>query len=262
MTQVTKKVLRSTWKSLPSPVRKTFAGLSTSCMSEAYKLRSGMPTLIGLLENIRKNGFTPTAIVDVGANVGNWSRLASSVYPSAHILMLDADSENESALRTAAREIGSQSRYFIALLGPEKKQEVTFYKMDTGSSVFPELTSFAKKTTIVPMDTLDSVIALESGRLLLKLDVQGFELEVLRGGRQTLKLSEVVIIETSLLPYNEGAPLIADVIAFMRSEDFELFDFCGQLRRESDDALFQTDVVFARRNSMLRNPGKFWTREP
>jgi hypothetical protein len=97
---------------------------------------------------------------------------------------------------------------------------------------------------------------------LLKLDVQGFELEVLRGGRRTLELSEVVIMEVSLLPYNDGAPLFADVVAFMNEEGFVLFDFCGQLRRESDRVLFQTDVPFARRGSHLRAPRKFWLSEP
>jgi len=48
----------------------------------------------------------------------------------------------------------------------------------------------------------------------------------------------------------------------MNEEDFVAFDFCGQLRRESDHALFQTDVVFVRRDSSLRAPRKFWLKEP
>jgi hypothetical protein len=114
------------------------------------------------------------------------------------------------------------------------------------------------------MDTLDSLIdsAALQAPLLLKLDVQGFELEVLKGGRRTLKLSEVVIMEVSLLPYNDGAPSFADVVGFMNEEGFVAFDFCGQFRRESDHALFQTDVVFVRRESNLRAQRKFWLNEP
>jgi len=238
-------------------------------MSEAEKFRMGLPTVTGLLENIRENGFSPVTIIDVGANVGDWSRTAASVFASSRILMFDGDPDNEAALLNTVRDIGSRSECFLSLLGPEKKDAVTFYKHKpdigtTGSSILPELTSFEKEVITLPMDTLDSLTdgAALRAPLLLKLDVQGFELEVLMGGRRTLGLSEVVLIEVSLLPYNDGAPLFADVVAFMNEEGFVAFDFCGQFRRQSDHALFQTDVAFARRESNLRAPRNFWLKEP
>jgi hypothetical protein len=147
---------------------------------------------------------------------------------------------------------------------------VTFYRPEagtTGSSVLPEMTSYDKEGIRLRMDTLDSLTEnAGSGGLgtplLMKLDVQGFELEILKGGKKALGASEVVIMEASLLEYNEGAPLFADVVAFMRQEGFEVYDFCGQNRRETDHALFQTDVVFARRESGLRARRKFWLKEP
>jgi hypothetical protein len=84
----------------------------------------------------------------------------------------------------------------------------------------------------------------------------------LKGATQSLRLSEVVIMEASLLPYNDGAPLFAEVVAFMDKQGFVVFDFCGQLRRESDRVLFQTDIAFVRRESNLRAPRRFWLNEP
>jgi FkbM family methyltransferase len=274
---VTKKLLLWPWKVLPLAARSRITGLRRSLrrepevsqmtITEADKFRAGTPTLTGFLENLRDNGFSPSAIVDIGANAGEWSRTASSIFPSAQILMFDGDPENEPNLHNTVREIGSRSRYFLRLLGPERKETVTFYRPETGttgSSVLPELTSFGKNAITLSMDTLDSLIEEASLRpsLLLKLDVQGFELEVLKGGRQTLALSEIVIMEAALLPYNDGAPLFADVVAFMDKQGFVVFDFCGQLRRESDHALFQTDVAFVRRESNLRAPRRFWLNEP
>jgi hypothetical protein len=75
-------------------------------------------------------------------------------------------------------------------------------------------------------------------------------------------LSEVVIMEAPLLPCNDGASLLVDVVAIMNKEGFVVFDFCGQMRRESDFALFQTDVAFVRRERNLRAPRRFWLNEP
>jgi FkbM family methyltransferase len=261
------KMLRTPWKALPPASRSRLLRLFRSAISEPEKFCIGIPTVPGLLGNMKGNGFSPAAILDVGANVGDWSRMASSIFPSARILMFDGNPENEPALRSTVQEIGTRSEYFVSLLGPEEKAGVTFHKPDagnTGSSVLPELTSFEKEAITLPMHTLDGLTDGAALRmpLLLKLDVQGYELEVLKGGRQTLRLSEVVIMEASLLPYNEGAPLFADVVAFMHQEGFVTFDFCGQSRRESDLALFQTDIAFARHESSLRAPRKFFLSEP
>jgi FkbM family methyltransferase len=223
-------------------------------MSDKEKFRRGSPSMPGLLENIRDNGFSPVTIIDIGANVGDWSRMASSLFPSSRILMFDANPDNDQALRNSVCEIGDGSEYFITLLGAEKNDAVTFYKLGTGSSVLPELSTVEREVVTLPMDTLDNIAekAILQVPLLLKLDVQGFELEVLAGGRRALRLSEVVIMEVSLVPCNNGAPLFADIISFMKEEGFVVFDFCGQSRRESDKVLLQTDVVFVRHDSCLR----------
>jgi len=208
----------------------------------------------GLLENIRDNGFSPVTIIDIGANVGDWARMAASIFPSSRILMFDANPDNDQALRKTIGEIGSRSEHFTTLLGPEKNDAVTFYKLGTGSSVLPELSTVEREAVTLPMDTLDNKAESTALQvpLLMKLDVQGFELEVLAGGTRTLSLSDVVIMEVSLLPCNDGAPLFADIVAFMKEEGFVAFDFCGQSRRERDKVLLQTDVVFVRHDGRLR----------
>jgi FkbM family methyltransferase len=276
------KILSSPWKALPVTVQSRLIGMRRALRgapapvggpgTETEMFRAGVPSLPGLLEHLRENGFSPTVILDIGANAGEWSRVAADVFASSRILMFDGDPENEPALHNTVREIGTRSSYSLCLLGPEKKDEVTFYRPEagtTGSSVLPEMTSYDKEAIRLPMDTLDGRTDMASlskaglgAPLLMKLDVQGFELEILKGGKRTLQAAEVVIMEASLLPYNEGAPLFADVVAFMHQEGFAVYDFCGQNRRESDHALFQTDVVFARRESSLRARRKFWLKEP
>ena len=131
--------------------------------------------------------------------------------------------------------------------------------MGTGSSVLAERSSTQRNELKLRMSTLDDLVAAEvNSPMLLKLDVQGYELEVLRGARKILAEAEVVVIECSLIQYNDGAPLFAEVVSFMSERGFLVYDFCGHMRRESDGALFQIDVIFARENSTLRKGFNPW----
>ena len=177
--------------------------------------------------------------------------------------MIDCNPENDEALRIAAQQIGA-ARSFITLLGPDTREKVRLFQNGSGTSVLKELTTFPTKQLEVSMTTLDTLLEAEhlESPLLLKLDVQGFELEVLRGARNTLNKAELVLLEVSALPFNEGAPLVVDVVDFMASAGFVAFDLCGHVRRQSDSALLQMDTLFARAGSDLRRPRKFFLVEP
>lgn len=236
-------------------------------LNEVDKFRLGYPTMEGLLRTMRANGFQPGGMIDIGANVGDWSRMARSVFPAVPLVMVDGNPEMAAPLRATVDALGSHVGVVSALLGPDVRSDVPFHVVGTGSGVLPELTTFSRDVRHLPMTTLDQVVegmtqAAVAAPLLMKLDVQGFELEVLRGGARTLGMAEVVILETSVLPYNEGAPTFEDVVAFMRTAGFSVADFCGQFRRETDHALYQTDVAFVRTDSALRAPKKFWLTEP
>ncbi len=231
---------------------------------EHEKLKQGVLTMWGSIENLARNGFRPAAVIDAGAWIGEWTEHVRPIFPDASFLMLDANPVNEPRLAAAAKKLGPKVRHRIALLGREARPAIDFYSMETGSSVLVELTTFPREKVSLPMRTLDEVVREEglSGRLFLKADVQGYELELLRGARGTLAQTEVVLLEVSLLPYNAGAPLIDEVIAFMKQEGFAVYDACGGSRRESDAALFQLDLMFAREDSALRGKKTFFAKEP
>jgi FkbM family methyltransferase len=219
--------------------------------------------MCGQLHHLRENGFEPQAVIDIGANVGDWSRAAAAVFQSSQFFMVDGNPDNEGRLRAAQRDIPN-SQYAVHLLGPERRDGVPFYSMGSGSSVLPEFTSFERRTIQLRMTTLDELLkeVRISPPALMKLDVQGYELEILRGGNQALQRCEVVIAETTLIPFNEGAPLFAEVVKFMDEAGFVVYDFCGQARRSSDHALFQADVIFVRNTSDLRKPRQFLHHQP
>ncbi len=260
------RAFRWLWSLIPHAARRRMMPHVLDSLEEVDKLRLGLPTMEGLLRTMQANGLQPGGIIDIGANAGDWSRMARSVFPGVPLLMVDGNPEMAQAIRATATECGAAAAV-CALLGPDVRNDVPFHVLGTGSGVLPELTTFSREVRHLPMTTLDRVVedatqAPLQAPLLMKLDVQGFELEVLRGGSRTLGMAEVVILETSVLPYNEGAPTFEDVVAFMRTAGFSVSDFCGQFRRETDHALYITDVAFVRTNSALRAPKKFWLTEP
>ena len=118
--------------------------------------------------------------------------------------------------------------------------------METGSSVFEESSPYARKRLKKTLITLDALLeAYKDFQQLdfLKLDVQGYELEILKGASALLQHTEFVLMETSFIPINQGCPLILEVMAFMDSRGFRTIDFCSQVRRK-DGTLWAADLLF------------------
>ena len=148
----------------------------------------------------------------------------------------------------------------MALLGSQEKEAVPYYLMETGSSVLEENTDFDREVIDLPMRTLDGLIDVDviQKPCFLKLDVQGYELEVLRGATLLLAEVDVVLMEVSILEYNEGAPLIGEVIQFMDKSGFSLFDITELKRSSGTHALFQADAFFCKHDHAFRTLKQFY----
>ena len=204
------------------------------------------------LENLKRCGFHPATVIDIGAFIGDWTKRTRAIWPDAKYLMIEPQPNKQERLRRMCNE-----SVFLesVLLGRAPLEAVTFHMDDLGgSSVYEQLQDKSPVTVSLPMQTLDSVVASRKldGPILLKADVQGSELDVLLGANETLPKAEVILLEISMLPYNVGAPLFSDVVAFLAERQFLVYDFCWFHRRQSDEAAFQADVLFARKNSPLR----------
>jgi len=199
------------------------------------------------LTNLRNLGFKPENILDIGAYVGRWTEVTRRIFPEAKFLMIEAQESKRELLNAVVDGARGQARVDIALVGATPGQ-ATFYEMETGSSMYPEMTAVPRTLLTKQRTTIDEVIARNGIERVdfAKLDVQGAELDVLAGGPQLLKTCELFLMEASVVPYNVGAPLIADVIAFMAEKGFRLFDLCEIKRARSTNFVLQVDLLFAR----------------
>lgn len=251
-----KGFLRTVRRLLPRTARRqiyragTFFGDEFAPRTSQFSEGTGR-SIRDALAQLRDWGFAPLTIVDVGAFRGDWTRLAKEIFPDARVLMIEA----QDALRPFVEDVCSYYRdvsYAPALVGPDDGAPVEFVvtASGTGSSVLEEASTVARSRVTKQLSRLDTVAAQHGiDRIdLLKLDVQGYELEVLKGAERLLPTCELVLMEASLIPINRGCPLVADVLAFMQARGFRLLDVCSQVRRK-DGALWQMDVLFVSERS-------------
>jgi len=201
---------------------------------------------------LKESGFQPAAIIDIGAYRGDWTKLIRRFFPASHVLMIEAQEKQRDALLAISSRLATTSTV-ICLLASESDKEIPFTMMETGSSIFNENSDAPRHGRLMRTKTLDDVLPsfFRQSPLFLKLDVQGAELEVLRGANETLKLAEVIQLETALTTYNEGAPQSAEVISFMSDLGFSIWDIVSFIRPQAN-YLSQVDLLFVRNDSSMR----------
>jgi len=206
--------------------------------------------------NMRRLGFLPKLILDAGAYKGEWTTMMRRIYPAAFFLMLEAQEERIPDLERIKNLHPNTTDYRIALLGAEQRSSVIFHKCETaptGCSVLQARKSGNFLQVNRPMCTIDSILK-ELGSAqpdLIKLDIQGYELEALKGASLAMEKAQAILMEVSIIDMYHNNPLLHDVTVFMNDRDFVAYDICALMRRPLDMALAQVDIIFVPRNSLL-----------
>lgn len=227
-------------------------------LKNVLKEKLGVPSQEKSLKKIKDLGFDPKFTLDIGAYEGNWTTDYKQIFPESAILMVDGQIEKESYLIKTKQKYNDVD-YMVALLGADNSA-VTFNKYETASSVLGEHHETGAQKESRNLAILDSVVAgtIFNRPDLIKIDTQGYELEILKGGQQTLASAEFVLLEVSLLDIYVNGPLVSDVIDFMAKRDFVLYDICSLMKRPLDGALFQSDFLFVKKDSRFRSD-KRWS---
>src|SRR5439155_12291107 len=127
--------------------------------------------------------------------------------------------EYEESLRRIAQRHGAD--YVLAAAGPAAGEtEIVVHRVPTLSSPLGERSGEAAGAATrrrVPVVRLDELVAERGlpGPYVIKADVEGAELQVLEGATGILAATELALLETSLFPFWDGAPVLADVVAWM-----------------------------------------------
>lgn len=230
---------------------KTIKQLLPEKWKRGVKERMGAPSLHWSLQNLKRKGFNPTVIMDIGAYEGHWTADALEVFPNARILMVEAQPAKAPFLE-GIKKIYPTTDYAISLLSAVDGATLSFEENETASHIVikPETGNAYKKITTQTLDTLAGIKQFPLPDLL-KLDVQGHEMEVLKGAEKCLGNAAVCILEISLLNLGDNTPLLVDMIGFMDQKGFQAYDISQFMRRPFDKALYQVDMFFVKKESWL-----------
>jgi len=217
-----------------------------------------------LLEDLKVRGLSCHAIMDVGANRGHWSAMAKVVFPEARFCLIEPQIEMEGDLRSFCDQ-ANNSVYYIAGAGAVASEKyLTIWDDLAGSSFLPsedEQLKGAGKQRKISIVTIDSIVKNDGFDIpgLVKLDIQGYEIEALKGADSLFGQTEVFILEVSLFSFadNPGMPVLADIINFMLERNYVIYDFPGFSRRPLDGALGQCDICFVKKDGFLRASNKW-----
>lgn len=206
----------------------------------------GVPSMHWSLQNIKQLGFDPAFVLDIGAYEGYWTKDFLEVFPQSNVLMFEAQKSKEVKLQKLCSEFSNVS-FHIALLSNEDGKTLHFEENETASHVSSSNNS---NSSVVNSESVDAFLKRKNlpNPDFIKLDVQGFELEVLRGATAALHHAEFCLLEVSFLQLDDS-PLVLEVMNFMDAAGFQAYDLLQLMRRPFDKALYQADLLFIKKSS-------------
>jgi FkbM family methyltransferase len=199
-----------------------------------------------------------TAILDVGANTGQFASAARVIFPNTRIYSFEPIEECFSQLRQKMDRDPMFKAFNVAL--GDRVGEAAFHRSSFSESssllpmanghreAFPWTGHETEESVVVT--TLDSLLPeLEIGdHGLLKIDVQGSERAVLEGAKETLKQVEISIIEVSFTKLYEGESEFREINRLMNEQGFEFSGLLDQLLHPRTAKILQGDAVFLRKH--------------
>ncbi len=220
-----------------------------------WKPATTQKNMLDALEGLKKLNYEADLIVDVGAGSGTAPLLTA--FPNAEFILIEPLVEFLPKLEDLKEKFKIQ-KIIVAAVGAQNTEiNINVHHDLYGSSLYNEsdgkfADGIPRKVKMVKLKDEIAHIDPEEHNIL-KVDVQGAELDVLRSAEDLLELFDVIILEVSFFNFLISTPDFSDVIKFMSEKNYVVYDMFDFQQRPIDNALAQADILFVKRNGYFRD---------
>ena len=196
-------------------------------------------------------------ILDVGANIGQYGKLLRRLGYSGRIVSFEPLSSAYSQLKAASNKDSLWEVAPRTAIGNENSQiAINVSANSLSSSVLNILDSHVNAASNsayidsekVKLNRLDTIaldyLEKDADSVFLKIDVQGFEKQVLDGATNILPLIKGIQTEMSLIPLYQGQLLFEEMIELLDKLGYELYSVIPGLADPQTGRLLQMDGIF------------------
>jgi FkbM family methyltransferase len=219
------------------------------------RLQLGHIDTLELLEIIKEDQTIPPCpiIFDIGSNTGTWTLLAKSIWPSATIHAFEPLAEHINAFKENCIGLASVFLHQYCVGSADKTAILNISSYSDSSSLldatpleFEHFRIKKEKEESVEVKRIDRQIDEQAlpAPGIIKLDIQGFELEALKGIGTWLHSVKYIICEVSFKEYYYGQAQFLDIAGYLSGHGFQLFAFGNNTPVGAE--LNQIDVLFKR----------------
>ncbi|NLD80522.1 MAG: FkbM family methyltransferase [Smithella sp.] len=214
-------------------------------------------TSIGMdaaLSGLKRRGYVPVVVYDIGAADGGWSRQAMKYWPNAGFVCFEPLVERKVALEQLKKDFPGKVNFQACGVGD------TDGALSFGVTEFLWDSSFAysgASARSVPIHKLDTLIkqGVIPSPSFIKIDVQGYEKRVLDGGELAMKSADLILMECAFFKFCKDMRTLDVTIAYMAERNFIPYEFADYLRRPLDGAMGQCDILFIKKDHpLVSNP--------
>jgi FkbM family methyltransferase len=193
-----------------------------------------------VLKNLVSHGLKINIVYDIGAHKGRWTKQHASLLPNANFYLFEANKEHAEKLKSRGY------RTFIGVLSSDGEPAKFYKKAGTGDSLYRENTPAYSEDSfeVVTTRTLSQVAISENLPKpdFIKLDVQGAEIDILKGAGELLDSCSLLLAECPIVPYNLGAPELNEYLTYFKSKGFSPLRITEQ--HSNKGSLLQIDILF------------------
>lgn len=194
-----------------------------------------------------------STVYDGGANIGQFARAAIEILRPAMLLAIEP---SPIAFAELARNIGDESNAEVLRCALGRTQGTSHLNV-SANSVSSSLLAIDDRTGLksagrfqVHVETLDRIIERyppPARPVLMKLDLQGYELKALQGANSSLGIVDFLLIELAMRPTYPEEPLVGEVLRFLHANtNLTVIDIVDTLHT-ADGKVWQADVLLARK---------------